>query len=468
MVDNEWLVWKEYLVLPGFACKKWTSSHIHMAVDMLHDVLVKLYDRPSMSQLLNMAISIPVLTHFCRQLNDVIAMRTWKRNTTHIVLSVFRHLLTNARANKAVVRASRLLPLAPNSSILSRNLAPAVRVHLEKWIEIVRVNTNNRSDTSLQNVISFFVRTLLPRSGVRIESWPQDAENIELKCKEQSFLREVVGSGKSAATKLHWVQVFLTHVLCCDYTLPKEMVRHLSRRQIANETDDSDHHRMSKKELECLYEFAVKNELNELFFLTLLTTGMRIGGFVKMKCAHVADVIEGKWCVRAEGKTVEKGDRMFSFKIHARVQELLASWLNKDRALIECEYVFPGSDHGHLTTQSFRRRFKNMCAQAGLKGAHLHPHALRHSYSYMLLQLGNSAEVVSKLINHANVATTQKYYLKETAAEVSERAIVPWIQPAPKRACPVPDFLLPAQPNPALEDVKNNLRELLAKAQAKT
>lgn len=40
--------------------------------------------------------------------------------------------------------------------------------------------------------------------------------------------------------------------------------------------------------------------------------------------------------------------------------------------------------------------WKRFGLQAGLKGSHLHPHSLRHSYRCMPLQLGNSAEVVSK------------------------------------------------------------------------
>jgi hypothetical protein len=59
----------------------------------------------------------------------------------------------------------------------------------------------------------------------------------------------------------------------------------------------------------------------------------------------------------------------------------------------------------------------------------------------MLFELGNSVDVISKLINHTTSATTQKYYLKESAARVSERAYIPWFNPT-SAASPVPAFLL--------------------------
>jgi hypothetical protein len=46
----------------------------------------------------------------------------------------------------------------------------------------------------------------------------------------------------------------------------------------------------------------------------------------------------------------------------------------------------------------------------------------------MLLECGNSVESVLKCLNHASTAVTERFYLKESAAEVQSRCNVPWFR----------------------------------------
>jgi integrase/recombinase XerD len=171
---------------------------------------------------------------------------------------------------------------------------------------------------------------------------------------------------------------------------------------------------------------------------------MRIGGFANLKVANVAHVERGKWVAKAAGRTVDKGPKIFSFVLHPRVRELLAEWLNCHRVFCDSAYLFPGHHGPRLSTDFFRDRFARLCTAAGLTGPQFHPHALRHVFAHMLLALGNSVDVVSKLMGHAFVSTTEIHYLKASAAEVSEKAIVPWItKPEARSADPVPSFLRP-------------------------
>ena len=80
----------------------------------------------------------------------------------------------------------------------------------------------------------------------------------------------------------------------------------------------------------------------------------------------------------------------------------------------------------------------------------MHPHALRHSYAHILLNSGNSVDIVSKLLGHSSSSTTEKFYLKETASDVAERANIPWLDKSLTCKKVVPDFLkATTQPEPA-------------------
>jgi hypothetical protein len=49
--------------------------------------------------------------------------------------------------------------------------------------------------------------------------------------------------------------------------------------------------------------------------------------------------------------------------------------------------------------------------------------------------------VVSKLLNHTSIETTQKFYLQETPLQVIRRAYIPWLPVDPTQDEPLPYFL---------------------------
>jgi len=46
-------------------------------------------------------------------------------------------------------------------------------------------------------------------------------------------------------------------------------------------------------------------------------------------------------------------------------------------------------------------------------------------FIHILLEVGNSVENISKLLGHASSETMEKYYLRESAAQVVQRANIP-------------------------------------------
>lgn len=271
-------------------------------------------------------------------------------------------------------------------------------------------------------------------------------DNVELEITKNK-IEEICGT-INIQKKLAWTRLFCEHIFHCkidnklfdvsEYTIES------SEKFKNTKSDNTDLHRISAEELDALY-VASKSEntvRNELIFLILITTGMRVGGLVNIMLEHVATINGADVVVKNSGRTIEKGNKWFSFNISSQVQNLLKIWISNERKAVNSPFLFPSfrGTSGHINTGTVRTIFFDICKKAGLSGDYLHIHALRHSFAHMLLESGNRVEIVSKMLGHSNTQTTESYYLKENAIEVSKRANIPWLIPS-KREKIIPDFL---------------------------
>lgn len=418
------------------AVQKFDDPHFGAAMSILKEVLIALFGRPDM----NLLCQSTIPAFLIRIRDAVVGVLHGKTCTVRCqvrVMATLRRILTALRVHAALIREFRVLPTLkpPEVKMLTSRqsrLPPQTRNTIQTWIHTLSQTTNN-SFRTLHVIVDFLLK-VCSTLGLNVNDWPPNAAEIaKTKCADLETIKEICGVGQQMPRKMYWLQLFFTNILVSDFKLPKIHPRS------ENMTANHDEHRIAKADLEALYAVAKQHLLDELFFLLLLTTGMRIGGLVKIEILHIAKMHDGAWTALDEGKTVEKGNRWFRFKLQARVKLLLAEWLNTSRTSHPSPYVFPGRARFHVSCQFFRSRFLRMCKLAGLAGKEFHLHALRHCYAHILHELGNSAETVSKLVNHLSVETTQKYYLKEDAAEVANRAIIPWLKC--KRVNPVPNFL---------------------------
>jgi hypothetical protein len=61
---------------------------------------------------------------------------------------------------------------------------------------------------------------------------------------------------------------------------------------------------------------------------------------------------------------------------------------------------------------------RRLASDAGIKEVHVHPHAFRHTLVGSLVSAGNSLDVVSKFMGHANASTTSYFYWLPTSEEL--------------------------------------------------
>ncbi|MET3890136.1 integrase/recombinase XerD [Bosea sp. OAE506] len=137
----------------------------------------------------------------------------------------------------------------------------------------------------------------------------------------------------------------------------------------------------------------------------LYATGLRVSELIALPLS-AATTRERFLVVRGKGNK----DRLVPLNEPAR--EAAKLWLAalRESGAAEGRLLFPAEgESGHLTRQAFGRDLKALGGAAGLSGAALSPHVLRHAFASHLLQNGADLRVVQELLGHSDIATTQIY-----------------------------------------------------------
>ncbi len=139
----------------------------------------------------------------------------------------------------------------------------------------------------------------------------------------------------------------------------------------------------------------------------LYATGLRVSELVTLpsSAAHTAEPF-----IHIRGKGGR--ERLVPLPTEARrTISAYRGFLKKaDAAPAPGTWLFPADGaSGHLTRQAFARDLKACAAAAGIAGARISPHVLRHAFASHLLQNGADLRVVQELLGHADISTTQIY-----------------------------------------------------------
>jgi integrase len=421
------------------------KGHYDGALDILARALYQIYGETSYSKLYDDSSLPDTASNLSRQITHILDKNKLKQSTKNIMLYAIKKILGATSISPTFI--SRLV-LCNKIKRLDkqniRNCFPKKYKYLDDdnrifmlligWVNKLRRNTSIKSVQTIKQIL-YYIIPLLKSVHLDIDSWD---ENYDKKISKLNLvcLKPYITNKRH----IHYIKVFFTNVYSLDIPqLLSDSVQQDEKPFMASE--DHDMHRISVDELERIYDASKSNIRDELIILLLTTTGMRIGGLANIKLQWVSDISENRIIIKDSGRTIEKNNKWFTFNLNSKVKSVLWDWImNYRKANFDCEHLFVGRG-GALTTNRIRELIKNVVKRAGLEGAHLHPHSFRHTFAHMLLESGNNVECVAKMMGHSSSKTTETYYLKESAAEVSKRSNVPWLDSSNRKEKIIPDFL---------------------------
>lgn len=430
------------------------KGHIGMAFDLLINVLWTMYGHTNYSTLVKRSSNVTESKIFSDTVIKIIDKFKWSTTTAKIVFGCLKNIMKETAICTSFISKIVSYKIDIRDKYDVKNMIPSMYKKLppesrqlqtlDSWVKKIARHSKNKSPISIKQIIYFICKEILPIINVDLELYTEECIiNISF-----DIVNKIVGP---CVRKISWFKLFATHLVKCnglDETLFD------SSRYVANDEskfklvkdDNSDTHRISVDELEKLQKASLTTNgvRDQLIFMLLITSGLRVGGLVNILLNDVCTINGTDLNINSCGKTIEKCNKWFSFSFTPHVKFLLHEWISKERASTNSLYLFPGrgGHSGHMTTGTIRNILNKLKKISGCTGTHIHVHSIRHSFAHILLENGNSIEIVSKLMGHSNVSTTQSYYLKENAVEVANRANIPWL--GKKEIVKItPSFLLP-------------------------
>ena len=148
-------------------------------------------------------------------------------------------------------------------------------------------------------------------------------------------------------------------------------------------------------------------ELRDKAMLEVLyATGLRVSELVGLT---MSDISLRQGVVRVIGK----GNKERLVPLGEEAVYWLENYLEHGRPWllngVAIDVLFPSQRAQQMTRQTFWHRIKHYATLAGIDGAKLSPHVLRHAFATHLLNHGADLRVVQMLLGHSDLSTTQIY-----------------------------------------------------------
>lgn len=120
-----------------------------------------------------------------------------------------------------------------------------------------------------------------------------------------------------------------------------------------------------------------------------LTTGLRIGGLVRLQWPRADAPLSGKKIcgmdIPTELSTVEKNHRIRRVRLSETCRILAARWYNEGRPHVDSStYLFPSQrdPKQNMGTRRIWALCRTVFQRANLQGPHVHPHTFRAKNPY--------------------------------------------------------------------------------------
>jgi integrase/recombinase XerD len=441
------------------------QGHWSIGFTLLTQTIFLLYKNTKFSELVNNSPNHQTSIDFSNCMKKVCEINEWSHSTTNIALNVLKKLLEKTNINSSFISK---ISISYDKTIKKNSVEFCLPTKYKKLdddnkekqtlisiIKIIKSDTKYKSQHSIRMFLAYIV-TFLKYHNISI----CDYKNIQTKSFEE--IKESISNvyiNKSLRIKIYYTMIFICSIVKYTENMKDYEIYKKSIHPIKITKEDHDTHRIDKKELEKMYEASKTDIKKQTIFLLMISTGIRTIGVSNIKLEHICTIVNNVITINKTGRTLEKGNKWFTFALSENLSKLLLEYITTKRKS-NSSYLFPGrgEDIG-LSPSRISAIIKQISSDAGIKGKHIHAHSLRHSFAHILLETGNKPELVSKMLGHTSTLTTEYYYLKESAAEASKRMNIPWLERTDQQN-PVPSFLDNKQIKPVKKS-KNERNKIL-------
>lgn len=149
-------------------------------------------------------------------------------------------------------------------------------------------------------------------------------------------------------------------------------------------------------------EDTVWHRRDAAMFELMYSSGLRRAELISLDLGQV-DMTE------AEVRVVGKGGKARIVPVGSRALAALERWLAvRDTVARNTPALFVGARGRRIAPGVLTQALKKLALRQGVS-AHVHPHALRHSFASHVLQSSGDLRAVQEMLGHASLSTTQVY-----------------------------------------------------------
>lgn len=181
------------------------------------------------------------------------------------------------------------------------------------------------------------------------------------------------------------------------------------------------------EEVNAMLEITKDDYLYTLIITIFREIGLRAGAICNMRYGNIFDK---HGTPRHVCKVLEKGNKVREFVTSPNLKKKMVSYINtlkKYEPIDQNVYIFNVSKNKPLPSTTLANKLKRIATEAGVTDIIVHPHAFRHTIVGKLMDVGNSAEVVSKFMGHSCVDTTLKWYWLKNIEDITKSINNPFI-----------------------------------------
>src|SRR6267378_2055021 len=173
---------------------------------------------------------------------------------------------------------------------------------------------------------------------------------------------------------------------------------------------------LNRNEILAVLKRASKDSLrNHAMILLAFKHGLRASEVCGLRLSDV-DLKNGNITVQRKKGSLKSVQNVLDIPGQPLLSEkkVLSAWL-KDRAKLgdSSDYLFVSQKGGMMDRSAFYRVFSQIAEQAGLPAAKQHPHCLKHSLGFFLVEQGMSLPYIQQALGHKYLSSTA-CYLKVT------------------------------------------------------